>query len=111
MNTTTTTTTGEIEMTTCNYCNTKPATQTTDYGDNVCLSCLVGNPLQTKYLIEILFKHNRNRFFKCINKGSVRTVKTEGTAKAFKTFEEASKFAEILFGLTMVSYKVVEIAK
>lgn len=98
-------------MTTCNYCNTKPATQTTDYGDNVCLSCLVGTPIETKYIVEILFKYNRNRFFKCTSKGSVRTVKTEGTAKTFKTFAEASKFAEILFGLTMVSYKVVEITK
>lgn len=96
----------------CDYCNTKPATNTTDYGDKVCLSCLVGKPLETKYLIKIKYNlTRRNHFFKCVSRGMTRTVQTEGTAKAFKTFTDATKFADILFGLTMVNYEIVEVVK
>ena len=66
--------------------------------------------MNTKYVIHIK-THRPIGYFKCVQKGLVRSVRRPEAAKAFETREQAEKYASILFGLTMTIATIDEITR
>jgi hypothetical protein len=61
-----------------------------------------------KFVVKVHTRLNRDLYFKNIKNGLVHYVKRETTAKTFSTKEDAQKFADILYRLTIVKYEVVQ---
>lgn len=60
-----------------------------------------------KFIIAVGINRPRPNYFRSVKNGRATFVRRPDTAKTFTTEADAQKYADILFRLTMVSYKVV----